>query len=239
MAIPLLSVVARHERRVRLVFAGALAAGAFTSTSYYAIACTNARGGDPTVSAAVAVSGDGSVVDLALGLDLVEGGTYTVTCTSVPGADASTFSGSQTFFFGTAAPRASVEPETRDLDALLFGVDLVWTGLDYLETADGDLATLEGLPNAQSAIQRRVYGSPLPWAPDYSARLDEYVDAPAVTAETARGRILTQVRRDDRVKTADVTVRTDEDAPADVYFDVDVVLIGNRRPGPFTRSVRG
>lgn len=238
MALHLIAITPRHERRVRLSFSAPLAAGAF-ATGPYGLTCTNAAGVSPGLSAVLYVAGDTQQVELALAADLVSGGVYQLACTAVPAADASTFTGSQAFTFTTPqwTARPNVEPETQDVDALLFGTDLVWSGDDFAEAADGDLASVSGMPNAQLAVQRRVLGDPLPWAPDYSPRLHEMVDAPAASAVTARGRILAQVRQDDRVRSVDVTIRQDETTPSDVYADVDVVLIGNRRPGTFSVNV--
>lgn len=236
MTIALLGIVPRHERRVRLLFSGTLAAGAFTSTTYYSVACTNSLGGNPSVSAAIQIAGNGSSVDLALARDLAQSGTYLVTCTAVPGADASTFTGTQSFYFGQSQLRPNSEPARSDVSDLVYGVDLIWDGRDFVESADGDLAVISGLENAQAAIQRRLRGSGLPWSPGYGPRLDSFVDGPAVGQGTARGAIVNQLLLDDRVTSAKATVRTDETDPAKVYFDITVKLLGDKKPTSFTHS---
>lgn len=239
MAIALVGIVPRHERRIRLLFSGSLAAGAFTSTAYYAVTCTNSVGTDPVVSAAIQIVGSVTAVDIALASDLAQGGAYSVTCTAVPGSDASTFTGSQSFYFGQSTLRPDSEPARSDVSDLVYGVDLIWDGRDFIEGADGDLATVSGLANAQAAIQRRIRGSGLPWAPDYGPNLDSYVDGPALGQGTARGAIIQQILRDDRVTSAKASVRTDETDPTKVYFDITVKMLGDKRPVTFTHSTSG
>src|ERR1019366_5884757 len=58
MALALNAVYVVHERRIRRVFSGALAAGAFTTLSCYTILDTDGSGVSPTINAAFTIVGD-------------------------------------------------------------------------------------------------------------------------------------------------------------------------------------
>src|SRR5579859_7322911 len=205
MTIALTALYVKHERRVRLGFSENLAGGAFSTTLY---TCVNTDGGgvDPGVESVLLVANSPNFVELQLGNDLVEGARYLVTAVGVPGIDATvTPAGTQdAFLFGSAVVPFNVEAPTSDLDALLYGTDLVHDGTDFVETPDGDLATVGGLANASGAIYRRLTGNPLPWDPDYSPNLRTYVDGAAAAAGQARGAIARNAQLDDRV--SDVAV---------------------------------
>src|SRR4029077_12166453 len=127
---------------------------------------------------------------------------------------------------GEAQP--NVELPEDDLDALLYGIDLVWTGTDFAETPLGDLATIQGSDNAKGALTRRLTAEEdLPWRPGrYGAGARDYVDGPQADATTLRGSILRQARADDRVKRVTATFSFDEQGSGDAYFDVTIALIG-------------
>ncbi len=82
-------------------------------------------------------------------------------------------------------PRNVEQPED-DLDALLYGVDLVWTGTDFGETPLGDLGTVQGVENARGAVERRLASEEdLPWrAGAYGPHARDYVDGPQKNATT-------------------------------------------------------
>src|SRR5262245_5940480 len=131
MAVELTGVTIRHERRVRLVFSNILDAGAFGSPapSYYTITCEDASGVDPSISAAIVVSGAGTNVELALGDDLVAGGLYRLSAIGVPATDlsVSTSVSTQLFRTGTPAEDFDSEPKAKDGSLLLYRRDLMWT----------------------------------------------------------------------------------------------------------------
>lgn len=231
MAIELIGIVPKHERRLRLVFSNTLAAGAFgtgPSPAYYVVENQDGLGPSPDISAAIIVAGAGNNVELALSADLAEGALYRVTAIGVPAVDLSTSTSAsdQVFRFGIPTARANVEPKASDYELLLYGRDLVHNGVDYLEGVDGDLATTDGRANAQTAISRRLNGSPLAWAPDYSPRARQYVDAPLPSIGTLRTRLERQALRDDRVSSVSATLVLDEETPTDSYFEVRPVLRG-------------
>lgn len=240
MAIELTGVVVRHERRLRLVFSNSLAVGAFGSPApaYYVVANQDGKGVDPGVSAAIIVAGSASNVELALGSDLVPGALYRVTAIGVPALDASTSTAASDELFRVATPSkpANEEAKVTDGELLLYGRDLVHTGDDYLETAEGDLAQVGGAINAKAALRRRLLGDPLPWAPNYSPRARRFVDAPVSSIGGLRGELEAQAMRDDRVRASKAKLVVDE-TTNDAYFDIATTLIGGRAPEDDTISV--
>lgn len=234
MAVELTSITPRGSRRLRLVFSNTLDTGAFgtPAPSAYVVDNEDGRGPSPAVVAALVVGGSANNVELALDGDLVQGALYRVTALGVPATDASTSTSAsdQQFRFGVAPEQADREPRSSDADLLLYGRDIVWTGDDYLEDADGDLATLSGIANAQSALRRRLLGAPLVWAPGYSPRAREYVDIPLSGMGTLRGRIEAQALADDRVKAVRVTMIIDDDTPEDSYFEITPTFAGGGSP---------
>lgn len=232
MAIELTGIVPRNERRLRLVFSSAPAAGAFGTPGPAAYIVDNEDGAGPSpgIASAIIVAGAVTNVDLALDADLAQGALYRVRAIGVLGVDATTSTSlsDQRFRFGVSAQRANFEPKANDAEILMFGRDLFWTGTDYGETAEGDLATVGGLRNAQGAQRRRMLGAPLAWAPEYSPRARQYVDAPLPSIGTLRGKLEANSLRDDRVKSVTATLILDEETPEESYFEVTPVFIGGR-----------
>jgi hypothetical protein len=203
MAVALLSAAARHERRIRLVFDGALAAGAFTSLTSYSV------GGDDgsivPVSGAIGLLGMPNQLDLALGADLEASVIYTVGASAVPGADGSaTAAGTSALVRLAAPPPSPIDAEVTpdDIEAALYGIDLVWDGQDYAETAAGDLATVGGSDNVEAALTRRFVSDGLPWDDTYGAKPRRYIDGDPGALAPLRGTLVRQARLDDRVKSA-------------------------------------
>ena len=139
--IALNQLTVRHERRVRVLFTEALGAGAF-APALYSLALGSGASGPPVVGAIVIV-GTPIAVELALGADLQDGGSYVLTASGVPALDGSVTPPGSAFAFvwNSGAAPTNVELPEDDLDALLYGIDLVWTGTDFGETPLGDLAT--------------------------------------------------------------------------------------------------
>lgn len=241
MAIELTGVVVRNERRLRLVFSNDLASGAFgtPAPAYYVIANQDGRGLSPGVNAALVVPGASANVEIALDTDLVAGALYQITAVGVPALDLSTSTGAsaELFQIGVSAKKPNAEPKVTDGDLLLYGRDAIWTGADYLEGADGDLAELGGVTNAEAAVRRRLLGHPLPWAPQYSPRARQYVDVPVVSIGGLRGHLESQALRDDRVKSVTATLTVNTDAPDESTFNVSTVLIGGFAPAPIPVAV--
>lgn len=241
MAIELTGVFVKHERRIRLVFSNALASGAFGTPgpSFYVITNQDGHGPSPGVASALLVSGAGTNVELALDTDIVTGALYRIVAVGVPAVDASTSTSAsdETFRFGVAASKKSVEPKVLDADLLLYSRDLVFTGSDYMETVEGDLSQVGGLANAQGAFRRRMLGSPLAWAPNYSPKARQYVDGTLPAVGGLRGQLQQQALQDDRVRSAGVQLVINDATPDQSYFEVRPVFIGGQAPEPVSVSV--
>ncbi len=205
MSITLLTVIPRHERRLRLLFTNTLASGAFTTPSLYTIANQDSAGISPDVAGLLVVSGSTNAVEIALDNDLVGGAQYLVSAVGVPAIDSSV---------------------NDDLQSLLYGIDLVWTGSDYAEDASGDLSTISGLSNATQAISRRLQSDGLPWDDSFGAKPREFVDGAPGEMVSLRGALTRQTLLDDRVKSVVVSIEQDPEDPADTVFDIDVTMIG-------------
>lgn len=219
----LLGVVVRHERRVRLRFEAELRASAFQSTRFYSAACKDGRAVSPTVVGALAVGADLHEVELALGSDLVSGALYAVTVVGLPTADGP-LDASAVFRVGEPTVSRNRGAQLDDLDALIYGVDLVHDGVDYVESADGDLASIGGLPNAEGAVRRRLLASGLPWDPTYGTNPRRFVDGTSAALPPLRASLIREALKDDRVTAADATL-----AP-DGVFDVELTPIGVAAP---------
>ncbi len=234
MTIELTGIVVRNERRLRLVFSSPLGASAFGSPAPVAYVVDNedGRAVSPGVSAAIIVASATDNVELALDTDLVDGALYRVTAIGLTGADASTSTSAsdQLFRRGASPLQANAEPKVLDADLLLFQRDLVHTGTDYLETAEGDLGTVGGIANAVGAHRRRLLGSPLPWSPGYSPRARQYVDAPITGIGGLRGVLQQQSLKDDRIQAVEVTLEYDAETPDESAFRVRPTFIGERAP---------
>lgn len=210
------SVVPRSARRVRLVFDGALAASAFTSTTYYAIANTDGLAPSPTVSGVVAIVGQTNQIELATSLDLIGGAQYTVTVTAAPAADLTTCTGSLPMQLGAVLVPQNSEPATNDVDEALYLIDLVWSGDDFVEDASGDLATISGIANLKGAIERRWMQEGLPYDPSYGVKSSQYVDGAAGAVLGIKGEMVAQARQDPRVRSVDVSLTFDPLSPGKV-----------------------
>lgn len=208
MTILLSSVVVRHERRLRLVFSNTLAAGAF-DVSHYTIETADDVATPPEVQEAYLVPGSPTVVELALDGPLVRGALYTVLAENVPATDLSdTDPGtSLNFRWGITAAPVNIEPGLRDKNLLLYGIDLIWNGVDYQESSTGDLDRVSGPANVTKALNRGVETNPgdLTWDVTYGAGAREFIDSPSVLAGTLKGSVSSQMVRDPRVKSVKVT----------------------------------
>lgn len=238
MAIALLSVNVRHERRLRLLFTNVLAAGAFgvPGPAYYTVENLDGKAVSPVVEAALIVSGSPEVVELSLGADLCNGAMYRITADGVPATDASTTpSGSQEQFrFGTAPTKTKVEPGLRDRERLLFQVDLIWNGSDYEESPTGDLARVEGVPNVTKALWRRVETPGLPWDPTWGVDVREYVDSPSALAVPLRGVVAGQVAQDPRVSSVKTAVEIQQEK---TFIHITPTLKGGTSSEPVSVTV--
>jgi len=121
-----------------------------------------------------------------------------------------------------------------DRDVLLFGRDIIFNGVDFQETATGDLATVSGIVNAESALQRRLTGTTLPYAPNYSPNSREFVDGNE--SNVLLTRLKQQAMRDDRV--VSVTVTGDIDDDGSFIYTISPKFIGSRASQPISVVVK-
>lgn len=237
MSIHLQNVVYKHERRVRLVFDNTLAAGAFSTLSFYTFVNTNSVGVSPNPVALFAIAGNSSAVEIQLDSDLSQGGIYSVSAIGVPAIDSTVTDSTNVLplYFSTTPILPNVESQNIDSGNVLYGVDLVWTGADFAEDGLGDLAEQSGITVYQLDMYRTLTSDGLPWDPTYGAHLTQYVDAPAPGSLTMKGSILKAVLADDRTKTADATISMVPQLSSDgsttvVTVEVDLVAIGQESP---------
>jgi hypothetical protein len=224
--VALLTAAARHERRIRLIFDGPLAPAAFTSPALYSV--TGSDGSTVPISGLVGLIGMPGEIDLALGADLQPAIEYMVDAGEVPGAD-----GSATLPRATAATRLATTPAVPvdaevtpdNITNLLYGVDLVWNGQDYVESAAGDLATVGGADNVQAALTRRMASEGLPWDDTYGAKPRRYIDGAPGALPCLRTTLVSLALADDRVKSASAVLDEASD-----QFDVTVGLVGDDQP---------
>ncbi len=237
MSISFNAIEIKHERRIRLLFSRPLDSGAFgIAPALYVITSVDDSGISPGVQAAMVVTGSPAVVELALDNDIVEGAQYTVSAVGVPGDDASTTPGGSIlpFRYGRTATYRDVEPLRRNREDLLYGIDLLWTGSDYQETASGDLDRAGGTPNVVKALYRGMESRGLTWDQSYGAKVRDFVDSPSPLAGTLKGSVTAQVLRDPRVKKVKVTVSTENEK---TYLNVFPTLISGADLKPVSLEV--
>lgn len=220
------------------MFTQPVAAGAFGSPAptFYSITSSDGRGSSPGVSGALLVPNSPNVVDLSLSDDLVKGAFYTFSAIGVPAVDLSVTPGDSTLDlrWGVSAPKENVEPIVRDQQRLLYGIDLLWNGEDFQETATGDLDRVEGTANVTKALNRGVESTGLPWDPTYGAGAREFVDSPSLAAGTLKGAVAAQILRDPRVKQVKVTYEIDDE---NTYLNADPTLVSGEVIEPVSVEV--
>ncbi len=226
MAIAFQSIVIRHETRIRLLFTNTLDTGAFGDPApvFYIVTSTDGKTLSPTVQTAYIVPNSPNVVELALSSPLTKGATYTVSAIGVPCTDASsTPAGSvRPMLWGLTTPRENVEQTLVDRQRLLYGVDLLWNGVDFQETATGDLDRIDGPANVTKALNRAIEANGLPWDADFGGKVREFVDSPSVAAGTLKGSVSAQILKDPRVKESKFSYSI-EDASTFLFADVTLV----------------
>lgn len=223
--------MASHERRIRLVFDAPLGAGAFGTSAavlaFYTLQNQDGLGPSTPTVAALILPGNANAVELAFGGDLAGGALYVVSAIGVPAVDTTVTdaSSSTPFRFGTSQVRVNQEVPQDDYAALLYGVDLIHSGTDYLESSDGDLASVSGIPCVESDLRRGALSNGLLWDPTWGGFLRYYVDGVVGALPGAKQGLSRFFLKDDRVKAAGVTLITTAD-PTQATFDCQVTLIG-------------
>jgi len=225
MPVAFQNAVIRSPRRLRLLFSNTLAAGAF-STSFYSLESLDGFGADPPVNAALVVPDASDQVELSLQYELAPGGLYRLTVAAgVPAADLSVALAAE-LEFKMHVPRLGPSSGV-SLDAMVrrvYQVDLVHDGRDFVEDADGDLATITGPQNAKKALTKRGPANGRPWNAEFGAYAREFVDAAPGTLPNLVGRLTQELRRDDRVVSAKVRVAQSENDGTE-FMLVDVQFI--------------
>lgn len=236
MAIVQTSTFFNGTRRVRTIFSGPLAAGAFTTLGLYSITAVDGGVNPINVVALFAIASTANAVEFQIDQDLLTGAQYSIGYTAVPGADASTFTGTAVVRNGLALSNLpNVEQETDDIPLLLYGRDLTFNGFDYMQDATGDLLLGSGRPNWKNAVDRRIGSQGLNWDATYGPKTDQYVDAPSPYAPSLGGSIVAQARLDDRTKQATMQI---QQAPGDINgFIIAVQIIGKDGLETITTSV--
>lgn len=231
MTILLTQIGIKHERRVRLTFSNTLASGAFgepAPTGMYTVTCTDGSETPPVVVAALIVPGLPCVVELVFGAPIAIGAPYNVAVVSVPCTDLSTVTSNINFRWSLFAPPVNVEPLVLNKQNLLYGIDLIWNGTDYQETATGDLDRIGGTANVTKALNRAVEVNPgeLVWDPQWGAGIREYVDSPSVVVGTLKGAVSAQILRDPRVASVKTTFQVNG---SETFLFADPVLVSGER----------
>ena len=250
MSISLVSTIVKHERRVRLVFDNILAAGAFGTSAatlaLYSLVNQDGLGPATNITAAFVVASSPAAVELSFGADLAQGALYQIGLASVPCTDASTCSTTSQFRFGAQLQtRANQDVPLDDYASLLYGVDILHNGLDFVETTQGDLATVSGLSCVQLGLRRRCLFAGLTWDPTFGANPRQYVDGVQGAIAGLGPQLERQVLSDDRVKAAAATLYVSNtpvtpsmtsaylpNDPSIAYYDVAATLIGAETLAP-------
>lgn len=230
MTIALVSALVRHERRIRLFFSNSLAAGAFTSLSFYSVASVDGRATSPIVVKAFAVANSPDVVELALDGDLVQGAAYSFSAVGVPALDLSVTPDPSA---AVAQLPSEVRPATlgtrgspSDLERTIFGVDLLFDA-DFQVDPSGDLSTQGGAPVLRRDLASRLLSDGLPWDATFGLRPRQYVDGAASAVFALRGKAVNQVLLDDRVRSC--TASVDASDPTAPVVTVAPVPVGNQK----------
>lgn len=232
----LLTAYAKHERRVVVAFSSPVASGGFgLAPTAYVLETLDGRSADPLIQAALVVPGTANTVELALASPMAIGAAFRLTVTSVPAASGPAASGTVDFNYAALTPRRNKEQAlTSERELVLYLSDLAWNGVDFQETATGDLEATEGPSNVAKALSRRVRSGPLPWDPSYGANARSFVDAPVGTAGTLRGTAAAQCALDPRIAKVDVQAIVDGSR---TYLEVTPTLASGETPKKITIEV--
>ena len=198
----------RSVRRVRCTFPSPLAPSAFTMAPW-SIQCLDSFGSSPTINAVLLIPGQANCAELSLSCDLVDGSVYQITGNAVTAAaGAGMWTGSVQWCTRQTPKAPSPEVNLSEVDAVLFGIDLAWASGDFVETAQGDLATIGGAENARTALVRRATSEGLPWAPKYGVKPRKYVDGSSLALPKILNTVTSQFLRDNRVKAVSAKIQS-------------------------------
>lgn len=226
----LVSITVKHERRVRLYFDEPLAIAAFSMPASYVFTSADSFGIAPTVQSLFVVPSANNVVEIAFSDDLVDGGTYQVTAIGIPAVslNVSTSLSTTRFRVGASQQILDREPATTNNELALYGRDITWNGLDYVETSTGDLARVSGIMNVDNALHNRLFEETgLPWDKTYGLKARRYVDGPTGSTRTLQSDIQSELLKDDRVTA--VTCQMNDSDDTDITFNTTATLLGDRQ----------
>lgn len=230
MAIALVAAQVVHARKVRLVFSESVHASAYTTLSYYAALSINALGASPAIVAAFATIASPNVVELQLSLDLAPGGTYEFTAVGVPnvGSTSTTPGGSTVALAFGEQPVHAIAPKAAIsfADEWLYNLDIVYSDVDFVEDAAGDLAEAAGPPLVRRDLENRALSDGLPWEPSYGLHSRSYIDGTPGALLTLRGAAISQMLEDDRVVSCDATLGEETDT-GEGYLEIAPKLLGD------------
>lgn len=234
MTIALQNLIVRSKRRVRLVFSEAVASGAFVA-DFYSVTSLDSFGADPTVNGVLVVPDSPQDVELSFSIDLAPSGGYQLSVAAGVPALAGGTSAAANYRFAAPAPLTPPSPEVGVTDVFsdLYGDDIAFAEDDFVETAEGDLATNGGGPqNVVAALTDRGLAEGLPWDDTYGAKPREFVDGSDTELTTLRVRTIAQFLLDDRVSQASATSSSDPSGESDI--NVSVTLVGQSVPTTVT-----
>jgi len=230
MAIVPVSVEFRGTRRVRTIFSGPLAAGAFTTLSMYSITAVDGGTNPINVLAIFAIASSANAVEFQIDSDITSGAQYSIGYVAVPGTDASTYTGTYVVRNALAlTAQPNVEPEVQDSDPLIFFRDLAWNG-SFQEDATGDLLTVTGRANWKGALTRRFGSDGINWDASYGAKTTEQVEAPSALAPSFGSTLLAQARLDPRTSQASLTLQNAPNDPDGFVYSMSIVPIDGTSP---------
>ncbi|WP_206688655.1 hypothetical protein, partial [Streptococcus pseudopneumoniae] len=80
-----------------------------------------------------------------------------VTAVGIPAVslNVSTSASTSNFRVGASQQLINREPATTSNELALYGRDITWNGIDYVETATGDLSRVSGVMNVDNALRNR------------------------------------------------------------------------------------
>lgn len=222
MAFILARLFVRTPTRIRFFFTDTVTAAPLSSWQFSSL------DGNPDPVQVESLIVQGSQVEVVLSAALVGGGSYRATLRALHVASGFPTAPAATFDF--RAPASAAAPSQQlsiaAFKANLFGEDVVWTGSDWAEGADGDLLVNTGPDVAVSAVLRRESSEGLMWDPSYGLKPSDFVDAPAGELANLVRRIERQAIADDRVKAAKAkALGAAADDPEQQIVGLDVTLI--------------
>lgn len=226
----LVSLTVKHERRIRLYFDEPLAIAAFSMPASYVFTATDAFGIAPVVQSLFVVPSANNVIEIVFSDDLIEGGNYNVTAVGIPAVslNVSTSASTSNFRVGASQQLINREPATTSNELALYGRDITWNGIDYVETATGDLSRVSGVMNVDNALRNRMFEETgLPWDKEYGLKARRYVDGPTGSTRTLQSDIQAELLKDDRVTAVSCQINDADDT--DITFNTTATLLGDRQ----------